>query len=144
MSKFMKSVLTMAVAIVVGLAATVGNGAAKRTEKAPAKAAASKAESFVVVQIGDQMQVVKKSELTSLRKSTAEEDKKAKKDYDEAKKTAAKNKDKADLGKPPAHRKVIVKKSFKSEQEANDWLDQNQNKEEPAGAAVGGKKKKVY
>ena len=79
-----------------------------------------------MVQIGDDVQIIKKSDLAGLKKSTAEEDKKAKKDYDEAKKAAKSKEEKADLGKPPLKRKVIVLKgSFKTEDDAKDWLEKH-------------------
>ena len=71
------------------------------------KGAAAKTETYAVVRIGDDVQIVKKSDLANLKKTTAEEDKKAKKDYDDAKKAAKSKEDKADLGKPPVKRKVI-------------------------------------
>jgi hypothetical protein len=88
------------------------------------------------------MRVIRKSELTGLKKSTAEEDKKAKKEYDEAKKAAKTKEEKADLGKPPVKRVVKLvpgSPSFKTEEDANDWLEQK--KGEPG---AGGKKKKDY
>jgi hypothetical protein len=142
MTKFRQLAIGVTVALIAGLLTTAGNaagtaGTKHTTDKHSDKSAAPKNETYAVVQIGDEMRVIRKSELTGLKKSTAEEDKKAKKDYDEAKKAAKTKEEKAELGKPPASRKVIVKKqAFKTEQEANDWIDQQQG-----GAASGSKKK---
>jgi hypothetical protein len=130
---------TAAVAVlIVGLLTGVGLGAngARRAERGE-KGAAGKPELYSVVKIGDEVQIVKQSDVAGLRKSTAEEDKKAKKDYDEAKKAAAKSKDKSDLGKPPVRRRVIeLKKGLKTEDDAKDWLDKH-----PQGQGGGAKKK---
>jgi len=92
------------------------------------KAATPKVETYSVVQIGDEAKVVKKSELASLRKTAAEDYKRAVKDYNTAKKEAAKSKDKdKDKSAPekPVKRKIVdlAKKTFKTEQEAGTWLD---------------------
>lgn len=126
----------------VGLWTTIGNGAgaskragAERAEKGPA----GKAETYAVVKVGDEVQIVRKSELTSLKKSLAEEDKKARKEYDEQKKAAKTKEDKAALGKPPAKRVVKqLKAGFKTEDDAKDWLDKNP--QDQAGGEKGGRK----
>jgi hypothetical protein len=128
MKKFAKPAIAAAVVLLVGLLTTASNSAAgaKRAEKQGEKGAAAKTETYAVVRIGDDVQIVKKSDLTNLKKTTAEEDKKAKKDYDEAKKAAKSKEEKANLGKPPVKRKVIVlKSSLKTEDDAKDWLDKN-------------------
>ncbi len=90
------------------------------------KTATPKVETYSVVQIGDEAKVVKKSELVGLRKTAAEDYKRAVKDYNTAKKEATKSKDK-DKSAPekPVKRKIVdlAKKTFKTEQEANTWLD---------------------
>lgn len=104
--------------------------------KRAAATATPKAETYSVVQIGDDIKVVKKSELAALKKSNTEEYKKAVKEYNAAKKEAAKSKDK---DKPalekPVKRKIVdlAKKTFKTEQDANTWMENNlqSKKDEP-------------
>jgi hypothetical protein len=122
MNKSVRLASVLAAALIAGLWTTASVAAPKHAEKS----ATPKPELYTVVQIGDEVQVIKKSELTNLRKTTAEEDKKAKKDYDEAKKSAAKSKDKSDLGKPPVKRSVkVLKDSLKSEQDAQEWMEKH-------------------
>ncbi len=92
------------------------------------RAATPKTETYAVVQIGEDVKVIRKSELATLKKSNAEEYKRAMKEYKDAKKEAAKSKDKA-TDKPalekPVQRKIVdvAKKTFKTEQEANTWME---------------------
>jgi hypothetical protein len=112
----------LAGAAVIALATnlwTATSEAAPRREKV----AAAKPEVYVVVQIGDEVSVVRKTELTTLKKSTTEDDARKKKEYSEAKKAAVKSKDKTDLGKPPVKRSVRVLKEFKSQEEANSFAE---------------------
>jgi hypothetical protein len=122
MKRPMKLFAAVAVVLLAGLWTATSDGAVpKRTEKG-----APKPELYTVIQVGDEAQVIKKSELTNLRKTIAEEDKQKKKDYDEAKKAAAKSKEKTDLGKPPLKRTVkVLKDSFKTEEEAKDWMEKH-------------------
>ena len=125
MKKFAKLAIAAAVMLFVSLLTAAGNGAAG-TRKSAEKGAAGKPETYAVIRIGDDVQIIKKSDLANLKKTTAEEDKKAKKDYDEAKKAAKSKEEKADLGKPPLKRKVILLKgAFKTEDDAKDWLEKN-------------------
>jgi hypothetical protein len=137
MKKLALLTMAAAVAMIAGLLTTPSYGLQSRAPKNTAKTPAAKPDIYVVVLIGDELPVVKKkSELATLRKTIADEDKRAKKDYDDAKKDAVKNKDKSDLGKPPAKRKVtVLKDSLKSEQDANDWIDKH-----PAGSKDAGTK----
>ena len=95
-----------------------------------------RAETYSVVQIGDEVKVVKKSELAALKKSAAEDYKRAMKEYKDAKKEAAKNKDKS-TDKPalekPIQQKIVVKKTFKNEDEAKAWVETHlrSQKDEP-------------
>jgi hypothetical protein len=130
MKKPVLLLMLVLMAVVASLAASAGNGAEPRAAKA--KAAAPKVESYVVVQIGDEVKVVTKSELKNLTKTVRDEDKKRKEDYEKDKKTAAKNKEKFDTPKPST-RKVTKLKEFKSEQEANDWLEKHPRGKEEEG-----------
>ena len=126
-------------------AVTYGVTPAKRTDKA--QGAAAKNETFSVVQVGDEVQVIKKSELTNLKKTTADEDKRRRKQYDDAKKEAVKNKDHADPGKAPVKRLVkLLRSSFKTEQEATDWATdwKAKNGTDKAGTSKTGKSTNVY
>jgi hypothetical protein len=100
------------------------------------KSAAPKAESYLVVQIGDDMSVVKKSDLAKLKKDAAQKYKDEMKQYNDAKKEAAKNKDKgADKAalEKPLKPKIVVKKTCKTEEEAKNWLADHVdgNKDQP-------------
>lgn len=143
MSNSAKLAIAVAGMLTASLLTAAGHAAtatAKRSVKRAEKGAAAKNETYAVVQVGDQMRVIRKSGLAALKKSTAEEDKRRRKAYDEEKRTA-KGDDRADLGKPPVNRKVVVlKQPFKTEQEARDWLRQ----QDQGGPVVGSKKKKAY
>jgi hypothetical protein len=134
--------LAMAAATTVAgllIASSYGAEGGRRAEKAPT----GKGEVYCVVQVGDEVSVIRKSELKNLQKSTKDEDKQRKKDYDQAKKEAKTAKEKADLGKPPVPRTPkLLKGSFKSEDEAKDWMDKHVLGKE--GDAKGAKDKKVY
>jgi hypothetical protein len=90
------------IALGVGLSATVGYAATK-----PAGQAVPKNETYVVVQIGTEVQVVKKSELAGLKKSLQ-------KPADGTKKTGTASK--------PAKLKAL-KYGLKTQQDANDWME---------------------
>ena len=113
-------VIAMAGMLVTCLMLSNAVAAAKRA----AGTATPKAESYSVVQIGDEMSVVKKSELVKLRKDVAQKYKEDMKQYKAAMKEAAKSKDKGADKAPekPIQSKIVVKKTFKSEDEAKTWL----------------------
>ncbi len=121
--------VTVMAGILVACLMTTSGSAAPRT-------ATPKPETYSVIQIGDEMKVIKKSELAALKKSAAEDYKRAMKEYKETKKEAAKNKDKA-TDKPalekPVQQKIVIKKTFKTEQEANTWMENHlqSQKDEP-------------
>ncbi len=100
---------------------------------------AGKVETYCVVQIDDEVSVIKKANLAGLRKSTAEEDKRAAKEYENAKKEAKKNKEKFDTTKPIPRKVKMLKDGFKSEQDAADWKDKRGDGKEDKPA-----KKKTY
>ena len=118
-------VTAMAGLLVAGLMITPAGAVGKRD-----KSATPKAESYVVVQIGDEMSIVKKSDLAKMKKDAAQKYKDEVKQYNDAKKEAAKNKDKgtdkAALEKP-VKPKIAVKKTCKTEEEAKTWLENHQD-----------------
>ena len=135
----MKSPVRLATAVAVmflaGFWAVSSSGAVpKRTTDQTAK---PKVETYSVVQIGEEVKVVKKSELTTLRKSIATEDKQAAKAYEEAKKASGKDKDKdknnSELVKPVKRKIKVLKGSLKTEQEANDWMEKHLQQQEKDG-----------
>ena len=94
-----------------------------RTAAAPAAMANptpyAKSESYSVVQVGDEIRVVRKSELANLKKSVAEDYKRDMKIYQDSKK----GKDKAATTKPIKSEVKILKQTCKTEQEANEYRD---------------------
>jgi hypothetical protein len=131
----MKTLLVSAIAIasvLILIAAESPSLAAPRVA-APRSAAPTKTETFDVVKIGDEVKVIKKSELVGLRKSTAEEDKKDLKTYQDAKKelSKSKDKDKSAMPKKPVKRTVLVlKASFKTQEEAEAWKTKYEEKKD--------------
>jgi hypothetical protein len=126
MKKSAQLAMGVTVVLLASLLTATGNGAGNRksTEKHAAKTATPKNETYTVVQIGDDIKVVKKSELTTLQKTTTEEDKKTLKAYEDAKKEAKKNHEKYDAPKPlPRKVKKLSSKPFKTIEEANEWKD---------------------
>jgi hypothetical protein len=91
------------------------------------KNATPKAETYSVVQVGDEMKVISKSALADLRKQLAKQYKDDMKQYKAAMKEAAKTKDKGADKAPekPVQTKIVnlAKKTFKTEQEAKTWLE---------------------
>jgi hypothetical protein len=142
MTKF--TTLLVAVLLIAGLTSVPSYGA-KQQEKLQ-KPAATKPETYVVVQIGpEELKVVTKSELKDLRKSVAEEDKKKKKEYDEAMKTA-KGKDKADLVKPVKRlvKTVPGSPTFKTKEDAEDWKEKHPSGKQDADKKKDTAKKPVF
>jgi hypothetical protein len=138
MKTFAKLGTTLMVVLLVGLWTVVGNGAVG-AKKSVDKVAAGKAETYVVVKVGDEPPaIMTKSEYTNLKKSTKEEYDKAKKDYAEAKKAAKTKEDKAALGKAPT--KTSLKQmggTFKTEDKAREWLEKHADQD---SGEKGGKK----
>jgi hypothetical protein len=123
----MKNCVMLAMAVTMALLATSWAGAREAAQNSRTdKTGSTKPELYTVVQVGDEVSAVRKSEVAGLKKSTKEDDKKRKKQYDEDKKAAKTKEEKANLGKPPAPRKVVVlKDSLKSQQDAEDWIDKH-------------------
>lgn len=115
-----------------------------------------KAELFAVVQVGDEIRVVRKSEVAGLPKKIADEDKSRQKAYEDFKK----NKGKGGAAGPgmgmgmgmgmgrggeqmettkPAKRSVkVLKNSLKTEQDAKEWKEKYED--EKLGSKPGKKK----
>jgi hypothetical protein len=120
MRKSVVLVTAMAGVLVACLMTTFGSAATKRAS------ATTKVETYSVVQDGDELKIIKKSELAKLKKDAAQKYKEELKQYNDAKKEAVKSKDKgADkpaLEKPVKHT-IVAKKTFKTEQEAKTWME---------------------
>ena len=80
---------------------------------------AVKAEQYVVVQNGDDLEVMTRSEFLALKKSATEKYKQDMKDYKEAVKQAKKNKEKFDGPKPVKVEPKQVGSSYKTKEEAD-------------------------
>jgi len=125
-SHSMKSLLVSAIAIasmlILSAAGAPGLAASPRSPS-PSRSGSTKAEAYSVVKIGDEVKVIKKSDLSGLKKSTADEDKKDLKAYQDAKKEFSKSKDKSAMPKKPVKRSVhVLKSSLKTQQEAEAWM----------------------
>jgi hypothetical protein len=144
----MKKHALLATAIValllVSVATTRSSGAAAPAQKG------AKAELFAVVQIGEELKIVRKSELTSLKKSVKEEDNRRQKAYDDSKKNKGKDKgagkgaemgmgagmgmgpgmgrdaDQYEMSKPAKRTVKILKNSLKTELDAREYLLEQQ------------------
>jgi len=116
----MKKPAMLATVIVASLLVSL----ATTSSGAPAQKAA-KVDLFAVVQIGEEIKVVRKSELTSLPKTVAEEDKKRQKAYEDSKKGkgAGKDVDQYQMPKPVKRSVRILKNSLKTEQDAREWKE---------------------
>jgi hypothetical protein len=98
------------------------------------KPAATKTETYSVVQVGDEIKVVKKSEMMTFQKGLADAYKQEMKTYNEAKKEASKKKEKLDMPKPVKPTVKTLKPSLKSQQEAEDWCEKFVQKKEETKA----------
>jgi hypothetical protein len=124
----MKKFAMSAVVLVAGLLTTVGQGAVggRRAEQStPAKT-----ETYVVVQVGDELRVIPKSQLKDLQKSTADEDKQNSKKYDDDKKAAMKKKEKFDQPKPVKRSVKTLKSGLKTEQDAEAFKEKHLQEKE--------------
>ena len=136
--------LAMAAAAVLAasLWAVTSDGATheQRSSTHSNKTSSAKPEMYAVVKIGEEIKVVKKSEVAGLRKTIAEDHKRDMKAYLAAKKEAGKNKEKSDLPRPVLQKMTILKNAFKTEQEANTWADNymQKRKDEPKTAKKAG------
>lgn len=108
-------------------AAKSTGGSSKKTastkpKKDTEKKSSSGADMFSVLQVGEEYQVASKDELDSLKKKIDEDYKKELDDYNEAAKAARKEKQKLDTPRP-TKQKVVVKKKFKTKDEADAYLE---------------------
>jgi hypothetical protein len=116
----MKRYAKLAVAMTVASIA-VAWMAFDATAATAAKAAAQRKEVYMVVQIGDDISVIAKSQQNEEQKRVALQYKDELKAYEQAKKEATKNKEKGELVKPVKHIVKILKNGLKSQQEAEAW-----------------------
>jgi hypothetical protein len=85
---------------------------------------AERPETYAVVQVGDELQVVTKSEADSLKKNKSAEYKTAMKAYTDAKRATGKSKDKTSIPKPPDKHSfavVVLRTSIKTQGEAETY-----------------------
>jgi len=108
--------------IVCAWLATGGGSSAFGQRTKPAPKTTTKAETYVVIQIGEEIKVVPGSQLASEKKRVAED----------SKKEAGKGKDKVEIPKPLQKKVKVLKSSCKSEKEAIEYRDKLlQDKDEP-------------
>jgi acetylglutamate synthase len=117
----MKTYAQLMATITIALTASVWAIADNHADAKAAPAAAQHKEQYMVVQVGDDISVISKSQLTEEKKRIAQEYKDEMKTYELAKKDAVKKKEKFDQPKPTKHIVKILKNSLKSEQEADEW-----------------------
>ena len=93
----------------------------------PAPKTTTKVETYAVIQIGEEIKVIPRSQLTSENKRVDEDYKRDMKAY----KDAGKGKDKVEIPKP-VKKKVVLKKSCKNKDEADEYVKKlSQDKDEP-------------
>jgi hypothetical protein len=122
------------VMLVSALALVAGVWTATSRAVERGKPAATKTETYSVVQVGDEIKVVKKSEMMTFQKGLADAYKQEMKTYNEAKKEASKKKEKLDMPKPVKPTVKTLKPSLKSQQEAEDWCEKFVQKKEETKA----------
>jgi len=127
----MKRPRTLLVAVAfAGLVGVVGVWSAAAQPRSRPGGAAVKVEPYVVVQNGDDLEVMTRSEFLALKKSAAEKFKQDMKDYKEAKKQAAKNKEKFDGPKPVKVEPKQVGATFKTKDEADAFCEKRKREKE--------------
>ncbi|MCE5303625.1 MAG: hypothetical protein LLF97_11025 [Planctomycetaceae bacterium] len=121
-----RMVSTLAAAALIGIFAGPTLAANPRH---PGKAGATpKAETFMIVQVGDEFRVIPKSSLTELQRSVKDTYQQESKSYQEAKKEATKKKEKFDQVKPVKPVVKSIKAGFKDEQQASQEAAKLQEK----------------
>ena len=132
----MKKRVMLASAMVVALIAGALSAPSHAAEhgRLAQKPAATKVEMYSVVQVGDEVKVLKKSELITFQKGLADAYKQEMKAYNEAKKEAGKKKEKLDMPKPVKPIVKTLKTLLKSQQEADDWREKFVQKKEETKA----------
>jgi hypothetical protein len=138
MTKPMRLATALITILLAGLVTVAADGATGTHH--PAKQAAAKVESYVVMKDGENVRVAKKSELAAAKKKALDDYKAAQKSYQEARKgagksTSGKSADAAkahDKPEKPVKRTVVdlAKKSFKTEEDAKAWLEEYQQKQD--------------
>jgi hypothetical protein len=106
----------------------------------------AKGEAYVVVNVDGSLRVASKSELASMKKDAAEGYKRAVKEHAQAKKDAAKRKQKFDDPKPKKSTIKSVGKSFASKEQAEEYLQKllaKKSKKDSAGKSKRKKEKKA-
>jgi hypothetical protein len=127
-----KLALLLAGMIVCAWLATGGGSSAFGQRTKPAPKTTTKAETYAVIQIGEEIKVVPGSQLASEKKRVAEDYKREMKAYQDSKKEAGKGKDKVEIPKPVQKKVKVLKSSCKSEKEAIEYRDKLlQDKDEP-------------
>ena len=92
-------------------------------DTADAKAAAQRKELYMVVQVGNDVSVIPKSQLTEEKKRIAQQYKEETKSYEQAKREAVKKREKIALARPIKHTVKVLKNGLKSQQEADAWKE---------------------
>ena len=111
--------------------AVIGFAAGSGADHTKQKSATPKTETYVVVQVGDDIKVVTKTDLKTLQKRTDDEDKQNLKKYEDAKKEAKENKEKFDMPKPlPRKVKKLSMETFRSQRAAETWRENYELKKE--------------
>ncbi|MEN6406367.1 MAG: hypothetical protein ABFC77_07845 [Thermoguttaceae bacterium] len=123
-----RMVLILAAVVLMGVLAGPTFAAGARHAPHKAVGAATKVETFVIVQVGDEVKVVPKSGLIELQRTINDTFKQDTKTYQEAKKEATKNKEKFDQPKPVKPVVKKLKEGIKNEQEANQEAAKFQDK----------------
>ena len=83
-----------------------------------------KAETWAVVQVGEQAQVVTSSSAKGMKKRVASEYKRALKQWETDKKAAKKNKQPFEEPRPEKQKVKVLSSRLKSREEADKWLQQ--------------------
>ncbi|MBN2489898.1 MAG: hypothetical protein JXQ29_03500 [Planctomycetes bacterium] len=110
------------------IAPAQGRGGGRGSDRPGAAGSPAKSELFVVVQVGDRAEVVKKSEVSAFTKRLDEQHRAEVKAYEEARRNAAKEGEPFD--RPPPTKPVVKvhPKTFKAESEAKASAESLQRK----------------
>jgi hypothetical protein len=122
----MSRIGTLAAAVVVAAGAVPsawGQYGPSRSAAAPDKPPRQNNVPFVVVQVDADYQLVRRNEVAQFQKTVNEQYKEDLKAYQEAKKAAAKEKQKFDEPMPKKPKIKVHPGSFKTEEEANAYIE---------------------
>ncbi len=117
-------------AALAGLVGVIGVMDAAAQPPRRTGSAAAKVDPYVVVQNGDDLEVMTRSEFLALKKSAAEKYKQDLKDYKEAVKQAKKNKEKFDGPKPVKVEPKQVGSTYKTKDEADTACEKRKREKE--------------